>query len=446
MGDAARSAIGVYQREFAMPYDDARSPEWHADASQPGDSATVAPRADAPARKERDRDRDRPDHDDAPGREPASPPDGKPDSKSGNAKAGGGKDGGGAAREQKKRRSPVPLIVLGVVIVLAAVGGGYYWYTTRNEETTDDAYTDGRAITIAPQVSGYVVDLEVNDNQFVKKGQVILRIDQSDYIAARDKARGTLEAAEGQLAAARAAVAVGKKNFPARLAAARARLQSAQAALVNAREEARRQHAVPRGATTQQQVDQADANLLQAEANVAEADASVQEAMPVQENIDQITSQGSQIEGQVAQARADLAQAELNIGYTVMRAPQDGWVTKRNVELGNYLTAGASVMSLVSPQVWVTANFKENQLNRMRPGDHVTIAVDAYPGLKLQGHVDSVQLGSGSRFSAFPAENATGNYVKIVQRVPVKIDIDSGLDPNVPLPLGLSVEPVVDLQ
>ncbi len=137
--------------------------------------------------------------------------------------------------------------------------------------------------------------------------------------------------------------------------------------------------------------------------------------MPVQQNIEQSNQQVSQQQGQVDQAQAQLDQAELNLSYTHVTAPQEGWITRRNVERGNYATSGTSIMSVVSPEVWVTANFKETQLNRMRPGQAVDLAVDAYPGLKLKGHVDSVQLGSGARFSAFPAENATGNFVKIVQ-------------------------------
>jgi membrane fusion protein (multidrug efflux system) len=127
-------------------------------------------------------------------------------------------------------------------------------------------------------------------------------------------------------------------------------------------------------------------------------------------------------------------------------APQDGWVTKRNIEQGNYVAAGTEIMAIVAPQVWITANFKENQLNRIQLGQSVAISVDAYPALKLHGHIDSIQLGSGSKFTAFPAENATGNFVKIVQRVPVKIVIDDGMDPNRPLPLGLSVTPTVSLK
>jgi membrane fusion protein (multidrug efflux system) len=157
-------------------------------------------------------------------------------------------------------------------------------------------------------------------------------------------------------------------------------------------------------------------------------------------------AQVGQQKGQTEQAQARLDQADLNLSWTVVTAPQDGWITKRNVEMGNYVTAGQQIFSIVSPEVWVTANFKETQLARMRAGQPATIAVDAYPQLDLKGHVDSIQLGSGSKFTAFPPENATGNFVKIVQRVPVKIVIDSGLDPALPLPLGISVVPTVKVQ
>ncbi len=165
----------------------------------------------------------------------------------------------------------------------------------------------------------------------------------------------------------------------------------------------------------------------------------------VPQYIGQAEAQVRQLEAQVSLARAQLDQAELNLSWTRVTAPQDGWITKRNVEQGNYIQAGQSIFSIVTPDIWITANFKESQLDRMRRGETVDISVDAYPDLKLTGHVDSIQLGSGSRFTAFPPENATGNFVKIVQRVPVKIVIDSGMDPNRPLPLGLSVVPTVRL-
>jgi membrane fusion protein (multidrug efflux system) len=216
--------------------------------------------------------------------------------------------------------------------------------------------------------------------------------------------------------------------------------------LFQAQTDYKRQHSVEKAATTQQAVDQSTANLQLAQGRVTSAQAGVEQAEPVQDNIGQTDQQVSQIDGQIAQAQAQLAQAELNLSYTLVTAPQDGWITKRNIEMGNYLQAGASIFSIVTPDVWVTANFKESQLNRMRPGQKVNIEVDAYPGLKLEGHVDSIQLGSGSKFTAFPPENATGNFVKIVQRVPVKIVIDHGLDPNIPLPLGISVDPTVLLK
>ncbi|RYY15446.1 MAG: HlyD family secretion protein, partial [Alphaproteobacteria bacterium] len=175
----------------------------------------------------------------------------------------------------------------------------------------------------------------------------------------------------------------------------------------------------------------------------AAAQAQVDIAKLIPQNIQQAAAQVKQLEGQVVQAQAKLATAEVMLGFTHVTAPQDGWVTRRNVEQGNYLQSGAQIMALVTPDVWVTANFKETELGRMRRGQEVDIEVDAYPDLKLKGHVDSIQLGSGSKFSAFPAENATGNFVKIVQRVPVKIVIDSGLNKDEPLPLGISVVPTV---
>jgi membrane fusion protein (multidrug efflux system) len=354
-----------------------------------------------------------------------------------------------AERAQDKRRAAArPWVRLGMVVVAIGLvaGGVYYWLSTRNIESTDDAYTDGRAITVSPHVSGYVVSLDVNDNQFVRRGDPLIHIDQRDYQAALESAQGQLAAAQGQLAASQRVFQIAKVNFPARLQQAQAQLKDAQANLFKAQTDERRQQSLPRPATTGQSVDYATAALRSAEAQVASAEAAVLEATPVQPNIEQSGAQVKQIAGTLTQADAAVKTAQLNLEWCIVRAPQDGWITKRNVETGNYVQQGAQIFSIVSPDVWITANFKENQLNRMRPGQPVTISVDAYPALALKGHVDSVQLGSGSKFTAFPPENATGNYVKIVQRVPVKIIIDSGLDPNLPLPLGISVEPTVTVQ
>ncbi len=354
-----------------------------------------------------------------------------------------------AERKQDERRSRArPFVRIGMVVVLIGLiaGGIYYWQSTKDVETTDDAYTDGRAVTISPRVTGQVVSLDVNDNQFVHKGDPLVHIDDRQYIAAVEQAQGQLVASQGQLSAAGQAFAVAQVNFPARLEAARARLLDAQANLFKAQSDYKRQQSIPRAATSGQQVDYATAGLRSAEAQVASAQAAVQEATPVKPSVAQSGAQVKQLQGSISQADANLVQSRLNLEWCVLRAPQDGWITRRNVEKGNYLTPGQQVFSIVSPEVWVTANFKENQLARIRAGQHVHVSVDAYPSLKLDGHIDSVQLGSGSKFTAFPPENATGNFVKIVQRVPVKIDIDHGLDPRLPLPLGISVDPVVDLK
>lgn len=343
------------------------------------------------------------------------------------------------------RRAAQAKWVLLLIVLTAVAGATFYWYVTRDEATTDDAYTDGHAVTVAPQVSGTVVALHVNDNQRVKAGDVLIEIDPRAYAAARDQAQGSLQVAEAQLANARINLDWARVDYPARLAAAQAQLAGARANHFKADADARRQRGLPKQATTQQEIDNASAALRSAEAQVDQVQAAVRQAELVPQYIGEAEAQVRQLEAQVALARAQLDQAMLNLSWTGVTAPQDGWITKRNVEQGNYVQAGQSVFSIVTPEVWITANFKESQLDRMRPGEKVDISVDAYPHLKLTGHIDSIQLGSGSRFTAFPPENATGNYVKIVQRIPVKIVIDSGLDPNLPLPLGLSAVPTVHL-
>ena len=346
---------------------------------------------------------------------------------------------------RKKRRPTVLLIAIAVVLTLA-LGGIYFWLSTRNIEDTDDAYTDGYAVQISPQVAGRVVSLDVTDNQFVRRGQALIHIDPRQFINDRDQAQGALDTSKAQLGGLKLAAEVAAKNFPAALQVAQANLAAAKASLVQRQADFARQKSLPRQATTQQEVDSATSNLENAQAQVLLMQARVIQAEPVQQQIGETEKQVSQQQGQMEQAQSRLNQANLNLSYTVVRAAQDGWVTRRQVDRGTYVQAGQQIMVIVSPDVWITANFKETQLDLMRPGQSVKIAVDAFPDLNLRGHVDSIQLGSGSRFSAFPAENATGNFVKIVQRVPVKIIIDSGLDPTLPLPLGISVDPKVTVR
>ncbi len=345
--------------------------------------------------------------------------------------------------EPPKKRTRWPLIALGIGVVAAVIGGTIYWYFTKDQQTTDDAYTDGRAVMIAPQVSGYVTELAVDDNQFVHAGDLLVQIDQRDYLAAEQQAAGHLMAIEAQLDSGRIALDKARTTYPAQLTQAQGQLLEAQGRLFQAERDFQRQHRIDRAATSQQNVDTATANQKIAQGQVDQATGQLRQAELVRQDIAQAEAQVKQLEGQVGQAEGALAQARINLAYTRVTAPHDGWVTRRNVEMGDFLQAGTQIMAVVEPQVWITANFKETALNRMRPGQKASIRVDAYPDLKLQGHVDSIQLGSGARFSAFPPENATGNFVKIVQRVPVKIVIDSGLDPARLLPLGISVEPTV---
>jgi len=346
----------------------------------------------------------------------------------------------------KQRKSRKPLYILAAGVVLLLIAAGVYAFATRNQVSTDDAYTDGNAITIAPKVSGYVVQLNVDDNTRVHKGDLLVVIDRRDYLAQVDQAKAQLGLAQAQQNAAQIQLDIARVQYPAQFQQAKAQVNSAQATLRQAQAAYERQRSVDERATTQQNIDTATAQQQTANAGVQQARAQLQTASLVPQQIRQAEATVAERRQQVEQARAQLEQAELNLSYCEIRAPSDGWITRRNVQFGTFLQAGVSLFSLVAPQVWVTANFKESQLTRMRPGDEVKLGVDAYPDLDLHGHVDSIQAGSGSRFSAFPAENATGNFVKIVQRVPVKILIDRGLPQDHPLPLGLSVTPKVYLK
>jgi membrane fusion protein, multidrug efflux system len=347
---------------------------------------------------------------------------------------------------QKKPKSRLPIIILMIIAIIAIIGGLIYWLITRNQESTDDAYTEGNAVSIAPRISGYVVENRINDNVFVHAGDLLLKVDPRDYIVARDQARANLDAALAQQATAEVDLQTTRVRAPANLSQARAQLMQAQATLAQSQNDSRRQHGVDPRATTQTNLDQATTAVRSNEANVKSAEAQVSVASLVRETIRTAEATLEQRNAQVEQARANLAQAELNLSYTEVRAPQDGQITRRNVDLGTFAQAGQQVFYLVTRDVWIVANFKETQLDRMRVGQLVDVKVDAYSQLHLNGHIESIQGGSGARFTAFPAENATGNFVKIVRRVPVKIVIDHGLEHWPFLPLGLSVQPTVYLR
>ena len=331
------------------------------------------------------------------------------------------------------------ILIVGVLLLAAAVL--LWWLYARQFVSTDDAYIDGNVTQVAPQVAAQVKTLHVDDNLFVHKGDLLVELDPTDFQVALEQAEGAESSAQGKLTQAQAQVAAanaGVKQADAEIAAAQAQLDNAQADL-------HRYESVDPRARSQQQLDNARAAEKNAEAQLDQAKAKRATAVA---NVGTSQAAVKAAEGDLDKARADEHRAQVNLGYCKIVAPQDGRVTHRTVDVGNYITTGQSMFSLVSPDVWVVANFKETQLKNMRLGQPVTIKVDAYPGKKWNGHVDSIQAGSGSRFSVLPAENATGNFVKIVQRVPVKIrfDHDQNTSDASLLSPGLSVEPKVKVR
>ncbi|MXV35155.1 MULTISPECIES: HlyD family secretion protein [unclassified Saccharibacter] len=337
-------------------------------------------------------------------------------------------------------------MILILLVIMVLVGIGLYMFFNRNKIDTDDAYTTGRKISIAAHVSGYISHLMVDDNQFVHQGDLLVQIDGRDYLAQLHRAEASVQQAEADITAYNVLSAVARKNFPGQLLIAQGSLSAAKARLFRAQRDYERQRRVDRAATTQQNIDTTRAALDEATAAVVQAQGQLLQAEPVHDNIANADARVTQADASLKAARADLEAARNNVEWMDIRAPHDGWISQRNVEQGTFVQTGQEMFSIVTPDIWIVANYKETQLSRMRPGQKAEIEVDAYPQLHLKGHVDSIQKGSGESFSAFPPENATGNFVKTVQRIPVKILIDEGLDPHYPLSLGMSVEPTVNVQ
>ncbi|HEX4271420.1 MAG TPA: HlyD family secretion protein, partial [Rhizomicrobium sp.] len=299
-----------------------------------------------------------------------------------------------------------------VVVVLLLVGALIWWLIARQYEDTDDAFIDTHIVHIAPQIAGQILQIHVGDNQDVRAGQPLVDIDARPQEAALEQAMAQRLQALTQLQQAQA------------------NKQAASAQLANTSRDLARyrtlQHTAPQ-AVAQQQIDQALAGARNANAQDAQAVA--------------------QIEGALAQIKvldAQIAAARLTLSYTHIVAPITGHIAQRTVAAGNYVTPGQEMLAIVPLQIWVTANFKETQLAYMRVGQYVTVAVDAC-GIDIPGHVDSIQRGAGQAFGILPPENATGNYVKVVQRVPVKILLDR-IPRECPLGPGMSVEPSVTVR
>jgi membrane fusion protein (multidrug efflux system) len=399
------------------------------------------------------------------------------------------------------RSHPRAKWLLLAVLIIAAIGVWAAWGYYAVRESTDDAQIDGHVNPISARVGGTVIEVNVDDNQFVKAGTVLLRIDPKDYQVALDKAQADANAAGATAQAAQIGVPIVTTTSESRLNTAdagvgaaragvraargevdvaRAQFNSAQARLresearsqlarqnlarmkqLIARDEISQQQydgavsdsqaaaaavdsARAQVAQAEQQVPVAESHVAQAEAALVQAEAAASSARTRPQEIANSRAQAGSANAKFQLNRTVVEQAELNLQYTVIRAPVDGVVSRKSVELGQVIQAGQPLLALVEVEdVWATANYKETQLKNMRVGQPAEVSVDAYGGRKYRGHIDSIAAATGARFSLLPPENATGNYVKVVQRVPVKIVFEKGQDPQHLLRPGMSVSTTV---
>ena len=370
------------------------------------------------------------------------------------------------------REHPAVRLALIAGLILVIIAGTFVWHYHSVRESTDDAQVDGHITPISARVSGTVVSVNFQDNQHVDAGAILVQLDPKDYEVAVKRAEAELADAQAAAAAARTNVPIthistttgvetaqANQNASQReVEAANARLREAEAnankvakdlermkQLVAKDEISRQQYdaAVAADQAARATVDAARATVATAQSHVVQAEAAVRAAQTGPQQVRVTEAHAGSAKAAVEKAQANLAQAQLNLQYCTVRAPRAGVVSKRSVEVGQTVQPGQPLAALVDLQdIYITANFKETQLKDMHRGQPVNISVDAF-GRDLKGHVDSIGGATGARFSLLPADNATGNYVKVVQRVPVKIVLDPGEDPNLRLRPGMSVVPTV---
>ncbi|RJF65644.1 HlyD family secretion protein [Rhodopseudomonas palustris] len=335
------------------------------------------------------------------------------------------------------RQHPVAAIIGAVLIAAAIVGGIVWWLQARNYESSDDAFIDTRSVLISPQVSGAITGVDVTDNQIVKAGDLLATIDPRDYKAAVDQAAAQILQAQASITDIEAQIGAQQ----AQVQQANQQVEEAEAAYNFSIEENHRyQELVQKGAGTVQRAQQAESDFR---AKKAALDAANAAKLAASRQIDVLRAKAEQAKAQLQGAQAQKEQADANLQRAQLRAPTDGRIAKLTGAVGALASPGQAIMVLVPLDIWVTANFKETQLELMRVGQPVDIHIDAF-GKTYPGHVNSIQAGSGTAFSLLPAENATGNYVKVVQRVPVKITFDQR--PDVELGPGMSVVPRVTVR
>lgn len=336
----------------------------------------------------------------------------------------GPKPAGGRSRKR------IAAIVLFALVVTGAALVYYFWHHSQIYVSTDDAYVEGHIHTISPRIPGTIVGVNVVDNQLVDRDYLLVKLDPATYEVAVENAQAALDLARNEVSQMQADVQV-----------AQAQVENAKANLDLAGVELARVEAlVKNNVETKQQLDKAQAAYEVASATLQASQKQLQRA---QAALGTVPDSG--VHPLVAQRQAELDQAKLNLSYTDIRSPVEGYITQKSAETGDRVDTGQPLMSVVPlSDVWIVANYKETQLNRVRVGQPVAIEVDTYPGLELRGRVQSIMAGAGAVFSLFPPENATGNFVKVVQRIPVKIVLDER--PNTPhvLRVGMSVQPTID--
>ena len=348
-----------------------------------------------------------------------------------------------AAEEQPKKPAPGPMrrkvvpFVLAAAVVVGMVFGVKSWLHARMWVGTDNAFLEAHVQQVSSRLAARVDAVPVQDNQFVKAGQVLVQLDDRDLKVAMQQSEANLKSAEADVVKAEAQ----RQAALSAAAQAVAQVESAQATSQNSDIElARAEKLRQSGAVAQRDLDTAIKN---AQTDKSSLTASQKQVGSLKAGVQYTAAAVESAKAAVVKARAELEKAKLDLSYTTITASLDGRVTVKSVEPGNYVQPGQSLMAVVSREVWIEANLKETQLARVRPGQEAVASVDAYPGLELHGHVDSVQAGSGAQFSLLPPENATGNYVKVVQRVPVKIVLDLSRDDIPLLGPGMSVMPEI---
>jgi membrane fusion protein, multidrug efflux system len=336
----------------------------------------------------------------------------------------------GAATKPHRRRFLAPLLA---AVVLAIVGL-YLYVPGLYSVTTDDAYVDAHVVSIVPKVAAYVSALQVDDNQQVQTGQLMVELDPRDFAVAAQSTAADLASAEANVANVQARI----DEQQAVIGQNEAAVAGDRSALEFAQQQLERYGSLAKtGYGTEERFQQAQSDIGVRNATLNRDLAALAASRA---HVAVLNTERQQAQAAVARQRAAQAQADLNLSYTRISAPDAGTVANRTVEVGNFVQPGQVLFSLVPNRIYVTANFKETQLTRVKPGQPATIYVDAFPGRRLTGHVDSIQPGTGAQFALLPPENATGNFVKVVQRVPVKIVFDEAPELLNGIAPGMSVE------